>query len=112
MKLVKAFLHHVRSPKVVQALADAGYDNITLEDVKGMLKPITADEESFSRDTIAVVISESRLSLVCEDNKVTEVTDIIRTVGSIGPHISGWVYVSPVEQMLPIGGPTPSLEGS
>lgn len=51
-----------------------------------------------------VVISEVQLSLVCEDNQVDEVTAIIRKTGKIGPNISGWVYVTPVEQALPIGG--------
>lgn len=106
MKLVKAFLHHVRTPKVVQALADAGYDNITLQDVKGMLKPITEDESDFSRDSTALVISEARLSLVVADEKVDEVAAIIRRTGRVGSHVSGWIYVSPVEQVLPIdGGP-------
>lgn len=52
------------------------------------------------------MISEVRLSLVVEDAEVEAVTAIIRTVGRVGSGISGYVYVSPVEQMLPIGGPT------
>lgn len=108
MKLVKAFLHHVRTPKVVQALADAGYDNITLQDVKGMLKPITEDESDFSRDSTALVISEARLSLVVADEKVDEVAQIIRKTGRVGSQVSGWIYVSPVDQVLPIDGGTDS----
>lgn len=110
MKLIKAFLHHVRAPKVVQALADKNFTNITLQDVKGMLKPITEDEGDFSRDTTSLVISEARLSLVVEDDKVDEVTAIIRAVGRVGSEVSGWIYVSPVEQVLPIdgGGGVPS----
>jgi nitrogen regulatory protein PII len=106
MKLIKAFLHHVRTPKVVQVLADAGYNNITLQDVKGMLKPITEDEGEFSRDTTSLVISEARLSLVVADDKVDEVTSMIRSVGRVGQEVSGWIYVSPVEQVLPIDGRT------
>lgn len=104
MKLIKAFLHHVRTPKVVQKLADAGYTNITLHDVKGMLKPITEEESEFSRDTASVVISEARLSLVVADDKVDEVTEMIRSAGRVGTQVSGWIYVSPVEQVLPIDG--------
>lgn len=106
MKLIKAFIHHVRTPDVVQALADAGFRNITLQDVKGILKPLNDDERDFSRDVAGPVISETHLSLVCEDGEVDAVTSIIRTVAKVGPHISGWVYVSPVEQALPIGGGT------
>jgi len=105
MKLIKAFIHHVRSADVVQALADAGYRNLTLQDVRGMLKPITENERDYSARAGGLVISEARLSLVVEDHEVDAVTSIIRTAARVGPHISGYVYVSPVDQVLPIGGP-------
>ncbi len=104
MKQIKAFIHHVRSSTVVEALRDAGYKNITLLDVKGTLKPLSESEQDYSTDA-GVVISEIRISLVCEDVQVDEVTGIIRKAGRIGPNISGWVYVSPIELALPIGGP-------
>lgn len=106
MKLVKAFIHHVRSAQVVDALADAGYRNITLQTVTGMLKPLSESEQEYSTDASGLVISEIRLSLVCEDSEVDAVTALIRRVARIGNQISGWVYVSPVEQALPIGGET------
>ncbi|MBB5188844.1 nitrogen regulatory protein P-II 1 [Zhongshania antarctica] len=104
MKQIKAFIHHVRSAIVVEALRDAGYKNLTLLDVKGTLKSLNESEQSYSTDA-GVVISEVRISLVCEDSQVDDVTGIIRTAGRIGPDISGWVYVSHIEQALPIGGP-------
>lgn len=109
MKLIKAFIHHVRTSAVVEALADAGYRNLTLQDVRGMLKPITENERDYSSEAGGLVISETRLSLVVEDSEVDAVTSIIRTVGRVGQHshVCGYVYVSPVEQMLPIGMPDP-----
>lgn len=107
MKLIKAFLHLVKSAQVVDALADAGYRNVTLQTVTGMLKPLNETEQAYSSEASGLVISEVRLSLVCEDNEVDAVTTLIRRVGRIGSHISGWVYVSPVEQALPIGGEGP-----
>jgi nitrogen regulatory protein P-II 1 len=103
MKQIKAFIHHVRSSPVVEALHDAGYKNITLLDVKGTLKPLNESEQDYSTDAGAV-ISEIRISLVCEDSQVDDVTSIIRKTGRIGSNISGWVYVSPIEQALPISG--------
>ncbi len=105
MKLIKAFIHHVRTAAVVEALADAGYRNLTLQDVRGMLKPITENERDYSAEAGGLVISEVRLSLVVEDSEVDAVTSIIRTTAQVGTGISGYVYVSPVEQTLPIGGP-------
>jgi len=103
LKQVKAFIHHVRSSAVVESLRDAGYRNITLLDVKGTLKALNESEQKYSTES-GVVISEVRVSLVCEDNQVDEVTSIIRKAGRIDDNISGWVYVSPVEKALPIGG--------
>ena len=105
MKLIKAFFHHVRAPEVIQALADAGYRNITIQDVRGVLKPISEGERDYSVESGGLIISETRLSLVVEDQQVSSVTSIIRAVGHIGPGISGYVYVSPVEQALPIQAP-------
>ena len=103
MKQIKAFIHHVRSAAVVEALRDAGYKNITLLDVKGSLKPLSESEQDYSTDA-GVIISEVRISLVCEDSQADKVTGIIRKAGKIGPDISGWVYISPIDQALPIGG--------
>lgn len=105
MKQIKAFIHHVRSAPVVEALRDAGYKNITLLDVKGTLKPLSESEQNYSTDA-GVIISEVRISLVCEDSQVDEVTSIICKAAKIGLNISGWVYVSPIEQALRIGGET------
>lgn len=104
MKLVTAFVHHVRAATVVQALADAGFRNISSQTVTGMLKPLSENEQAYSVDAGGLVISEVCLSLVCEDGEVDTVTTLIRWVARIGTQMSGWVYVSPIEQALPIGG--------
>ena len=104
MKLIKAFIHHVRAASVVDALADAGYRNLTLHDVKGMLKPITGNERAYSVEAGGLVIAEVQLSLVVEDNQMSKVTSIIQTVGRIGQNISGYIYVSTIDQVLQIGG--------
>ncbi|HEY9547517.1 MAG TPA: P-II family nitrogen regulator [Solimonas sp.] len=107
MKLIKAFIHHVRTAAVVDALADAGYRNLTLQDVRGMLKPITEDEQDYSIDGGGLVISEARLSLVVDDHEVAAVAAIIGTHARIGMGQSGMIYVSPIEQIIPIGSDLP-----
>jgi nitrogen regulatory protein P-II 1 len=42
-----------------------------------------------------------RLSLVVEDQEVDAVTSIIRAVGRVGPHISGYVPCGPVGRCCP-----------
>ena len=103
MKLIKAFVHNVRASEVVQALADAGFRNITLQNVQGVLKPLTEHEHDYSVAAGGLVIAETRLSLVVDDEEVDAVTSLIRMHGRVGKGISGYVYVSPVDQVLPIG---------
>lgn len=103
MKLITAFIHHVRTEGVIDELHDAGYKNMAMLDIKGTLKPLGEQELAYSSEA-GVMISEVQLSLVCEDDQVDAVTTIIRKTGIIGANNSGWVYVSPIEQALPIDG--------
>ncbi|QEY15955.1 MULTISPECIES: P-II family nitrogen regulator [unclassified Cellvibrio] len=103
MKLITALLHHVRVTAVIDALNDAGYRNLNLQDVKGTLKPLGDFELTYSSEA-RLVISEVQLSLPCEDGEVESITSIIRETGRIGTDVSGWVYVSAIEQAWPIGG--------
>lgn len=105
MKLIEAFVHHVRAAAIVDALADAGFRNVTLQDVRGMLRPLTEGEREYSPEAAGLVISEARLCLVVDDTEVEAVTAIVRTMGRVGPGVSGYVHVSPVDQVLPIGEP-------
>jgi nitrogen regulatory protein P-II 1 len=68
-----------------------------------VLKAISEKEHDYSMETGGLVISEVQLSLVVEDAQVDAVTSIIRHVGRVGGGISGYVHVSPIEQVLPIG---------
>lgn len=103
MKLITAFLHYVRVNNVVDSLNDAGYRNLILQDVRGTLSPLDEFERVYSAEA-RLVISEAKLSIACSDAEVESITTIIRDAGKIGDEICGWVYISPIEQVLPIGG--------
>ena len=101
MKLITAYLHHVRVTAVIDALNDAGFRNLNLHDVKGTLKPLGDFELTYSEEA-RLVISEVQLSIPCDDSDVDSIAAIICNAGQIGSDISGWVYVSAIEQALPI----------
>ncbi len=102
MKEIRAYVHHVRSAAVVEALCEAKYKNITLIDVKGTLKALSESEQDYSSGA-GVIISEVQVSLICEDQQVNDVVAIIQRTAKIGPKVSGWVMVYPIDQLLPIG---------
>ncbi|MBK8677040.1 MAG: P-II family nitrogen regulator [Cellvibrionales bacterium] len=103
MKMITALLHHIRVTEVVDALNDAGYHNLMLHDVKGTLKPLGEFEKTYSMEA-RVVISEVKLTLVCEDSDMESIVNIIRAKGSIGSDISGWVYATTIDHAWPIEG--------
>ena len=74
-----------------------------MQDVRGTLTPLDEFERVYSAEA-RLVISEAKLSLACDDAEVDTIANIIRVAGKIGNEISGWVYVSAIEQALPIGG--------
>lgn len=103
MKLVQAYIHDIRTAQVVQALRDLGHRNLSLIEVVGTLRPVSDYEEHYAGRNDASLIQEVRLELACADGDVERVTEAIRAKGPIGPQISGWIYVSPIEVVVPIG---------
>lgn len=103
MKMITALLHHIRVTDVVDALNDAGYHNLMLHDVKGTLKPLGEFEKTYSMEA-RVVISEVKLTLVCEDSDMESIVNIIRAKGRVGADISGWVYATTIDHAWPIEG--------
>ena len=112
MKEVKAYIHHGRVADIVHALEAAGFSQLAVFDVKGMLRALSAREQEYSIELGEKVTHEIRLSLVCEDDQVQRAVEIIRQHGRTGQKIAGWVYVSPIEQAWPIerdGGDIPRV---
>jgi nitrogen regulatory protein P-II 1 len=104
MKEVKAFVHRHRVAEVVHALNTAGYRHLTVIDVRGLLRALSAREEEYSIELGERVTHEVRLELVCEDAAVERAIQLIGLHARTGQAIAGWVYVSPVERAIPING--------
>tara|TARA_R110002110_G_scaffold179197_2_gene384573 strand:+ start:1376 stop:1696 length:321 start_codon:yes stop_codon:yes gene_type:complete len=104
MKEIKAFVHHNRIADVVHALKAAGFRNISVIDVKGMLKALDSQEQKYSVEIGDKVITEVKLELVCESDKVDQAVEIVRRHGRTGQSNAGWVYVSNIDATYPIDG--------
>lgn len=105
MKLLKTYLHQARAHAVLTALTDAGFRRISLAHVKGTLPALLEGEQDYSLDTSAFFIAEVQLEVVCEDDEAAAATAMIREAGRLGVGLSGWVYVSTLDEALPIGEP-------
>lgn len=99
MKEIKAFVHRGRAADIVHALLGAGFDQISLVDVKGTLHALTRQETEYSVEYGESVITEIKIEVVCDDGQVDQVLGLIRTKGRTA-HASGWVYISEIEKAM------------
>ena len=103
MKEIKAFIHRNRIADVIRVLKDAGFKSLSVIDVKGMLKALDTREQNYSIEVGEKVITEVKLELVCDDERVDEAVNLIREHACTGQALAGWVYVSEIITALPIG---------
>ena len=89
MKEIKAFIHRNRVADVVHALKGAGFRDISVIDVKGMLKALDSQEQKYSVEIGEKVITEVKLELVCEAAQVDQAVTLIRKNGRTGQPNAG-----------------------
>lgn len=103
MKQIKAFVHRNRVADLIHELGTAGFRRVSLFDVKGLLRALSAREQQYSVEFGDQVISEVQMELFCEDADVARAAEIFRRVGRTGRTDAGWVYVSSLDQAIAIG---------
>ena len=102
MKEIKAFIHRVRAADVIHALREAGFQHLSVVDVKGMLAALDAKEREYSLELGTEIITEIKLEVICEDERLDQALEIIRQQGRTGQPVAGWISVSEVQTLLPI----------
>lgn len=103
MKEIKAFIHRNRAADVIRALKGAGYNNLSVVDVKGMLAALDERERDYSIELGEETITEVKLELVCEDeSRTAEAVRLIRDNARTGQPEAGWIYISEIQAALPI----------
>ncbi len=104
MKEIKAFIHRNRVADVVRELCQANFRNLSVIDVKGLLKALDNRERDYSIEIGDSVITEVKLELVCQDEVgVALAVNIIRQHGRTGRPDAGWIYVSDISETYSIG---------
>jgi len=105
VKQIKAFVHRNRVSDLIHELSAAGFQRLTLFEVKGLLRALNAREQQFSVEFGGQVISEMQLDLFCEDVDLPKALEIFQRLGRTGRADAGWLYVSHVETAIAIGDP-------
>lgn len=100
MKEIKAFIHRNRVGDVMHALSHSGLcsDNCNLSviDVKGTLAALDNMEQDFSVEMGGRVITEVKLELVCDDDRVDTAVELIRENARTGQARAGWIFVNDI----------------
>lgn len=102
MKQIKAFIHRNRVGDIVHALDAAGFTRLSLFDVKGMLRALSAREQEYSVELGEKMISEVQMELFCEEHETENAIAIFKQAARTGKPDAGWIYVSTVEQTIRI----------
>ena len=105
MREVKAFVHRNRIADVVSALSSAGYHNLSVIDVHGLLRALDNKEQQYSVEIGQKVITEVKLELVCEnESRTAEAVSLIGEHGKTGQPDAGWIYISEIQGAVEITG--------
>lgn len=113
MKEIKAYIHNHRIADVIRALKESGLcntdgtpgcHNLAVVPVKILLKATDAIEQRYSIELAELVINESKLELVCEDQQVDELVAIVRRAARTGQADAGWIYVTDIVTAIPVEG--------
>ena len=103
MKEIKAFIHRGRAADVVHALVSASYTQLSVTDVKGTLEALTDAETDYSIEFGESIITEVKVEIVCETERVEGALEILRKSGH-SSRSSGWAYVIDIEQAVRLDG--------
>ena len=113
MKEIKAYVHRNRIADVIDALEGSGLvartsvpgvRNINVTSIHSLLKPVDTIEQQYSVELGEAVIAEVRLELVCEDDQVDALVELIEKTARTGQVVAGWIIVSDIVQALVVSG--------
>lgn len=94
MQMVRAIIRPEMAEKIVNKLDAAGYVALTKLDVIGRGKQKGIQLENIYYDELP----KTMLMLVAEDEKISEIVDIITEFAFTGNFGDGKIFVSPIEE--------------
>ena len=104
MKEIKAFIHRNRAADVLRELKAADFKRFSFNDVHGTLQALDTQNRDFSVEFGEEVTSEVKIEFVCDDDRVGDAIRLLEKSGRTNRPVSGWVFVTSVEEMYVIPG--------
>ena len=102
MKEVKAYIRRNMIHYTVAALEGAGFQDMTLMDVRGVTAGVREDELQYSLELAEKYMNVVKLEIVCTDQDAERIIQIIRDAAHTGRRGDGLIFVTPVERAVRI----------
>ena len=102
MKAVKAYIRTIKVDEVVQALEKAGVCDMTLIDVMAVGSQADPKDSKFSVELVQKYAKVAKLEIVCTDDKIHSIVEVLREAAYTGAPGDGIIYITPVEMAVKI----------
>ena len=98
MKEIKAFIHVRRAADVLRSLKESEthgirINNLAVFSVQAVLKEPRTEETRYSLE-FGEVVNEVKVELLCPDDAVAPLVELIKRVAHTSGHEEGWVVVT------------------
>jgi nitrogen regulatory protein P-II 1 len=108
MREIKAFIHAHRVSDVLQALKEvevqgSQISNFAVFPVQALLHDTELKEARYSVNFGETVINEFKIEILCHEEAVANLVEVIQRVGHTGDHEEGWIIVTDVLSVVPVG---------
>ena len=88
--------------QVLKQLSRAGYQRLAVLDNQLLFSVADANLEDY--EIVNKIISENVIQIICTDEQVPDILEVLTKAGRTESAISGWVYVSDIESSYLIEG--------
>ncbi|MDW7730801.1 MAG: P-II family nitrogen regulator [Methanolobus sp.] len=102
MKKIEAIIRPTKIHEVKDALDEAGYESVTVTDVKGRGKQKGVMQQWRGRKYCVDLLPKIKMEVVVNDADVDTVVDIIMKTAATGSIGDGKIFIYPVEKILRI----------
>lgn len=102
MKEIKAYIRREKADIVIEKLEDAGVKGMTVIDVYALCEWADKENFSFSIEFVEKYSKVIKLEIVCNDDEVDRLVDVIAKYGHTGNSGDGMIFTSTVDSSLKI----------
>lgn len=102
MKEIRAYVRVHMLDKVVRALEDAGFTDMTIADLRAVRQGLHEEDLHYSIEIAERFMNVAELALVVRDSDVGTVTRLICKKARTGKKGDGLVFVCPVDDVIHI----------